>query len=341
MLAGVFVEEGVFEVQERPVPQIQQPDDVLIKVEGCGLCGTDLHILSTPAGHPATPGAILGHEFLGHIVEVGSNVNAFQVGQRVVVDPNLKCGVCAACRQGMENQCENWTTLGIFLDGGFSNYVTAPQRALHPISEQVAFEDAVWTEILSCVVASSDRIAIQPGQTAAIIGAGPVGVLYGLLFKAAGAKVIISDVAPPRLKLAKDVGVDVIVDVQSESLHEAVESHTHNRGVDVVVDAVGTQIQTCLDVAGNRGIVALFGMNSNAQPPVSQYHITRKELTVFGSYVGDHAFPRAIQMLESGAIQPSALVSHNLTVDKMLEGIEAAQRGEAMKVVVTPSPEGN
>ena len=121
MRAAVFVDEGICEIQDRPLPKITQPDEVRLAVEVCGLCGTDLHILATPPGHPATPGTILGHEFLGHIVEVGSQVSAFDVGQRVVVDPNLKCGVCRFCRRGLGNHCENWTTLGIFCDGGFAN----------------------------------------------------------------------------------------------------------------------------------------------------------------------------------------------------------------------------
>ena len=336
MRAAVFAQAGVLEIQDRRVPQITHADEVLIEVEGCGLCGTDLHILATPPGHPATTGTILGHEFVGRIAELGSDVTAFEVGLRVVVDPNLKCGVCRFCRRGLANHCENWTTLGIFQDGGFAQYAVAPQRALHPISETVPFEDAVWTEILSCVLASTDRMAIGPGRTAVVIGAGPVGVLHGMLFQAAGARVIIADRAPLRLDLARGAGIERTVHVDQESLMDAVQESTDGTGADVVVDAVGNQFQTCLNVVGKQGFVSLFGMNAAASPSVTQADITRNEVTVFGSFVGQHAFPRAIQLLESGAVLPSALVTHRLTVDELLQGIEAARRGEAMKVVITP-----
>jgi len=336
MNAGVFVSEGKLEVQARPLPGLSRPDEVVLELEGCGLCGTDLHILATPPGHPATPGVVLGHEFLGKIVETGSEVDMFPKGERVAVDPNLKCGLCRLCRQGLENHCERWTTLGIFRDGGFARYAVVPQRALHPISEAVPFEDAVWTEILSCVSASTDRIGIQPGQTAAVIGAGPVGVLHGLLFQAAGARVLLSDVADARLELAQRVGLKHTVNVARTPLAEAVAERSDGLGADVVVDAVGNQFPACLEAVARRGTISLFGMNERAQPPLPQNEITRNELTVFGSYVGQRAFPRAIQLLERRAIRPSALNTHHLPVSQLPQGIEAARSGEAMKVVITP-----
>lgn len=337
MLAGVFVQEGQLSVRPRPVPQIGRPDEVLIEIEGCGLCGTDLHILAVPPGIEAEPGVTLGHEFLGRVVDTGADVAEFSVGDRVVVDPNLKCGVCRFCRMGLTNHCENWTTLGIHIDGGFTRYAVAPQRALHPISKDVPFEDAVWTELLSCVTASTDRIAIQPGQTAVVIGAGPVGALHGMLFKAAGGSVIISDVAPARLEMAAQAGLDVTVNVKEESLPDVVADMTDGLGAEIVVDAVGSQFPMCLEVAARRGIVALFGMDERAQPPLQQHTITRNEITVFGSYVGYNAFPRAIEILEQEVIKPSILITHLLPLDRMLDGVEAARQREAMKVVVTPA----
>jgi threonine dehydrogenase-like Zn-dependent dehydrogenase len=337
MLAGVFVEEGVLDVRERSVPEISRTDEVLIEIEGCGLCGTDLHVLAVPPGVEATPGVTLGHEFIGRIVETGREVSEFAVGDRVAVDPNLKCGICRYCRRGLVNHCENWTTLGIHVDGGFARYAIAPQRALHPIAADVPLEEAVWTELLSCVLASTDQIAVQPGQTAAVIGAGPVGVLHGMLFQAAGARVIISDIATTRLTLARRAGIDTTVDVNHQQLAEVVAQLTDGLGADVVVDAVGNQFPTCLEVAGRQAVVSLFGMNEWAQPPVQQSVITRQEITVFGSYVGYNAFPRAIEVLEQRIITPSVLISHTLPVEQLVDGVSAARKGEAMKVMVTPT----
>ena len=335
MLAGVFAGEGLLEIQERRIPSPQSPDDVLIEVEACGLCGTDLQILAMPPGHKATPGIILGHEFLGEVITAGANVKNVHVGDRVAVDPNLKCELCRYCRWGMGNQCENWTTMGIFLDGGFTRYVVAPQRALYPISKLIPFEDAVWTEVLSCVTASIDRIAIRPGKTAVVIGAGPIGILHGMLFKVSGARVIISDISQMRLEMAAKTGLET-VNVKDHSLAEIVKDLTHGMGADVAVDAVGTQVETCLNVVGKCGLVSIFGSNEKAKATFQQEIIQRNEITIFGTYVGRHVFPRAIQLLEQGVVKPSVLISHLLPVGQLLSGVEAARRGEAMKVVIRP-----
>lgn len=335
MTAGVFARRGVLEIQERPIPHISNPDEVVLEVEATGVCGTDIHILNDPPGHPATEGAILGHEIVARIVEVGNNVKQYRVGQRVTVDANLKCGLCRPCKRGKQNHCENWTTIGIFQDGGFAKYVVVPQKALQVISDSVPLKDAIWTELLSCVMGSTDRISIQPGQTAAVIGAGPAGLLHALMFQAAGAKVFIADVAPYRLQLAKSAGIEP-VNVKEASLKDTVMAATQNWGADVVVDAAGTQFQNALETVATGGMVSLFGMNSHAMPEVSQNLVTRKELTVFGSYVGYNVFPRAIAVLESGAIKPSQFTTHEVSVSDLPKGIEAAKRGEAMKVMVRP-----
>ena len=335
MIAGVFAKRGVLEIQDRAVPGITSPDEVLLEVEATGVCGTDLHILNDPPGHPATEGAILGHEIVARIVEVGKNVTQYQVGQRVTIDPNLKCGLCKPCKKGKWNHCVNWTTIGIFQDGGFAKYVVVPQKALHLLSDNVPLKDAIWTELLSCILGSTDRISIQPGQSALVIGAGPAGMLHGLMFKAAGAKVFIADVAPYRLNLAKSAGIEGI-NIKEANLKDVVMSTTDNWGADVVVDAVGTQFQIALETVATGGMISLFGMNSHAMPEVGQNLVTRKELTVFGSYVGYNVFPRAIQVLESGSVKPGQLTTHEVSVSDLPKGIDAARRGEAMKVMVTP-----
>lgn len=335
MLAGVFVREGVLEVQPRPIPTLPAEDWVLIDLEGCGVCGTDLHILSVPPAVEATPGAILGHEVIGEVIEIGSDVTTIKVGDRVTVAANLTCGLCRYCKMGKPLHCENWTTLGIHKDGGFAGYMTAPERALHQVSKSLPFEEAVWIEPLSCVVTATDKLAIQPGQVAAVIGAGPIGTLFGMMFKAAGAKVIISDLAPYRLDVAKKAGLDVVVNVKTDSLAEVVNAETGGLGAEVVVDAVGTQLGTAVRLATKQGKVASFGINEAANPAINQYTITRNELSVIGTFVGENTFPRSIQVLESGVIKPSVMNSMILPIQDIFKGIEAARQGEAVKVVVT------
>lgn len=337
MLAAVFEGEGRLDVREVPVPEIQRPDQVLLEVEIGGICGTDLHILEVPPGHPATPGAILGHEYVGRVLEVGDQVTAVRPNDRVVVAPNLACQICAPCRSGRPNQCEHFTTLGIYLDGGFAKYNVAPESALFPISQALPPDEAVFTELLSCVVGGTEKVRLQPGETVAILGAGPVGLMFALVFKAAGAgKIIVTDIAPFRLEYARKVGADVAVNVKEQDPVAATLDATGGRGVDVVVDAVGSLMPQAIEQAAVGGSIVLFGMNQQAMGQVRQYDITRKELTLTGTFIGVNTFPTAIRMLESGAIRPSVLISHRLPLPRIHEGIEALRAGEGIKAIVIP-----
>ena len=336
MIAGTFGGIGILEIAERPIPEIVKADWVLIKNEGCGVCGSDLHILADPPGFEATLGAVLGHEFLGWVVEVGSAVTSIQVGDRVAVNPNMTCGNCRFCKAGQANHCENWTTLGLDMDGGFASYTTAPESALHLVPEDLPFDTAVWIEPLSCVVNGTDKIAIQPAQTAVIIGAGPIGMLHAMMFKAAGAKVVISDLAPVRLEMAEKIGMDVVINAKTDNLTEVVMDFTNGMGAEVVADAVGSQFGKAVEIAARGGQITLFGMSEHARPEVKQFDITRNELTVYGTFVSPYTFPRAIQILASGVIDPSVLNTMKLSIENMQQGIDAARAGEAVKVVVTP-----
>lgn len=333
MLAAVFAREGVLELQQRPVPRIVQPGDVLIEVEGCGICGTDLHILEAPPAHPGTPGSIMGHEYIGRVVEIGPLVQLRRPGERVALAPNLNCGLCRFCRIGRPNHCENFSTLGIFRDGGLARYSVVPERACYPIADHVPFEDAVWTEVLSCVVNSVDNVKALPGETAIVIGGGPVGALHALLFLASGARVVVADVSQPRLDLLRSVGVQRTVNVRDEDLADVVRAET-GFGAEIVVDAVGTQLGVGIELARMGGRVSLFGMNSQALPPVRQNTITRNELTIYGSYVGINTFPRAIAILERGVIKPSSLISRIMPLGEIHQAIAALRDGALMKVVI-------
>lgn len=337
MPAVVFQGEGRWALEERPVPSVRNPEDVLLQVEACGICGTDLHILEVPPGHPATPGVILGHEVIGRVVEVGPAVTHLRPGVRVAVAPNLYCGVCRFCQRGLYNHCERFTTLGIFLDGGLAPYEVAPARALFPISPQVPLERAIFTEVLSTVVGGTLQARLHPGEHAVVLGCGPVGLLFLQVFRASGAgSLIAADIAPFRLEFARRAGADRVVNPREEDL-EAVVREVTGIGADVVVDAVGTLMSTALRLVRPAGTVILFGMNAQARAEIAQYDITRREIRVVGSYVGRHTFPLAIQMLERGAIRPEELVTHRLPLARFGEGLEHLRQGEAVKVMMVPA----
>lgn len=334
MFVPVFLGNGVLEAQERPQPQIKNPDDVLLRVEACGLCGTDLNILAVPPAHKATPGIVMGHEFVGTVEAVGAGVKYLREGERVVVAPRLTCNQCRYCRRGLPNQCEDYKTLGITLDGGLAPYVVAPERALYTISRAVPLDDAVFAEVLACVATGTTRVPVNAGENVVILGAGPVGLLFAMVYRASGAgKIIVSDVAPFRLDVARKNGADVVVNSREQDLEAIVKEHT-DLGADLVVDAVGALLPQAAKLARRGGRIVLFGLQPNALPPVSQYLITRYELTVYGAFGAANQFPGVVQMLESGMVKPSSLITHRIPATEVSKAFDAMRAGETMKVIV-------
>jgi threonine dehydrogenase-like Zn-dependent dehydrogenase len=334
MRVPVFKGEGQLAYERRPVPRPGQPGDVLIKVEACGICGTDLNILSIPPAHKAAPDVIIGHEAVGVVEEVGPGTAGLQVGDRVVIAPRLTCGQCHYCRRGLDNQCTNYQTIGTTCDGAFAPYLCAPQRALYKLNAQVAHDDAVFFEPLSCAVGAAARAPIQAGDNVAIIGAGPMGLLFAQLYRTLGAgRVIVADIVPYRLHFAEEIGVDEALNPTQVDLAQAVRDIT-GLGADLVVDAVGNQIDTAVKLARRGGQVVLFGLRPHDNPAVSQYTITRYDLTIHGSFVGLNPFEQTVQLLESQRLHPAQLISHRVPLTGLAEGVELMRSGQAMKVIV-------
>lgn len=335
MTAAVFEGDGKLAIIERPVPSITQPDDVLIEVEACGVCGTDIHILEVPPGHPATDGVIMGHEFAGIIAETGPGAVGVAPGDRVAVEANVSCGSCSQCKRGAPNHCERFTTLGIFRDGGLARFVVAPASACHRISKDIPREIAALTEPLSCVVNGVEQARLVVGESVVVVGAGPVGLLFVALFRAAGAGLlVVIEPAERRRDVAKRMGADLCVDPSACDAVSAVADATSQEGCDVVVDAVGSQLDTALRCARVGGRVLLFGMNANATATIRQYDVTRNELTVFGTYVGTNVFPKAARILGAGAVDLSPMITHRVPLADLPDALAAIRRGDAVKVVV-------
>jgi threonine dehydrogenase-like Zn-dependent dehydrogenase len=334
MYVPIFKGDGLLEYEKRPVPQPEDPEDVLVKIEACGICGTDLNVLAVPSAHSATPNIVIGHEGVGIVEDLGSGVTELQPGDRVVIAPRLTCGQCQYCRRGLNNQCNNYRTIGTTIDGAFAPYLRAPQRALFKISASVPRDDAVFFEPLSCVIGSVARVPIQAGDNVVIIGAGPMGLLFTQMFRTLGAgKIIVTDIVRYRLSYAEDIGADVALDPTQVDLPEAVQEITA-LGADVVVDAVGNQINTAIKLARRGGQVILFGLRPHDNPTVNQYTITRYDLTLHGTFVGLNPFEQTIKLLESQRLQPSKLITHRVPLSKLKEGVDLMRSGRAMKVIV-------
>ncbi|MCU0505653.1 MAG: alcohol dehydrogenase catalytic domain-containing protein [Chloroflexi bacterium] len=333
MLAAVYHGEGVVRVEEIPEP-VPAPDEVVVHVEACGICGSDVQIANVPPGHPSTPPVVLGHEFVGRITAVGSAATGVEVGQRVIIDPDPKCGACAFCRAGRPANCANIVALGVYRDGALAEYVAAPAACAFPIAEDVPAEIAALTEPLACVVNATNRAAIRPGESAVVYGAGAIGLLFVAVFRASGASpVVVVEPNPRRRAVALEVGADHALSPEDFASRRA---GILPLGADVVADAVGSALGDAIDVAAMGARIVVFGMNQNAVVPIRQVVITEKSIGIFGTYITHYTFPAAIRMIESGSLNLTPIVSDVVPLADALDGLARLRSGEATKVVIVP-----
>jgi threonine dehydrogenase-like Zn-dependent dehydrogenase len=337
MSAVVFKALGEYEVTERPVPRISEPDDMLIKIEATSICGTDVHILHDPPGTPATIGAILGHEFVGTVIETGSAVKCFKAGDKMACDPNVTCGTCAMCQLGHPNLCSNVQCIGIDIDGGFAQYVVVPEKMAVKLPSDMSWDDAIFAEPLNCVMGGMSKIKVLPGETALVCGAGPIGLYFTSMLKANGAgKVIVSEVSAFRSPYALKCGADRVIDPSKENLEEEILKETDGLGVDIAVDAVGVLINDVVNCTRPAGRILLFGQNLAAKQEICEGHIQRKGLELYGNYIGHFTLSSTIKALSSGIVDFKPIITHKLPLRDFAVGMEAMRKGEALEVVLYP-----
>jgi threonine dehydrogenase-like Zn-dependent dehydrogenase len=345
MLAAVFKGEGRLVLEDRPEPELKNDTDALIKVTGVGICGTDLHILQGPPAHPAKKGIILGHEFTGRIVEVESGIPDFKAGESVLIDPHPGCGQCAACKRGEPDRCiplyttaepGHPDTIGIFSDGAMTSYVIVPRQSLYKVSPKVPTHIAALAEPLSCVVNAFDKLEMRPGESVLVLGAGPIGLLFASLFKAAGAsRLIVSEPAEFRRKAARECGATTVVDPRNEDL-EAVVRQELPDGPNIVVEAVGPLLPQAIELVGSHGRVLQFGHDESVEPAVPVGTMLKKEVVIYGAFIGRHSFERTAAIMESGILPLETIVSHRLPLSRIQEGLDLLRQGKGIKVILEP-----
>lgn len=337
MQAVIFKDVGKFEVVTRPVSQIKYGNEMKVKILAASICGTDVHILSDPPGYPGTPGNILGHEFVGEVVEVGSQVRTFKPGDRLICDNNLPCGVCAACLSGDYNVCVNVTAMGVEIDGVFCEYQVIPESSAVKISKETPIDTAIFAEPINCVMGAVQKLKVIPGASVLILGGGPIGMYFASLLRANGAgKVIVSEVSAFRGENALKSGATRIINPTKENLKEEILKETDGLGADIVVDAVGVLIGDAIDLVKVAGQVLVFGLNENSRQTISQTAITRKGITIYGSFIGRYTLLATAKLLESGLVNFDHLITHRLPLKDFGIGLEAMRSGKAFEVILYP-----
>jgi L-iditol 2-dehydrogenase len=334
--AAIFkgVRAGV-SVEEVPDPR-PGTNGVLIGVRDCGICGSDLAILE--GRHNSKPPVILGHELSGEVKEVADGVKGLKVGDHVVVDPNVNCGICGECRSGRRNMCLDLVEIGITSDGGFAELMSAPEMACHAVDPGLSWKEGALVEPLACVVHGFERSRARPDESAVVYGAGPMGLLWVLLLKRAGLRMVVSvDPAKTRREAAMGLGADVTVDPSTQEAVAEVERLTGGRGADIAVEMVGRTetFENAVRSVGTGGRVVVMGVaRRETRGLVSQFDVMSREVTIVGSNASSFEFPSAIRLIQDRVVPADDIVSHELGIDEIQRGFDLCRAGEAMKVMI-------
>ena len=336
MRAAIFEGNGRVAIAERADPKVSRPDDVLIRIAANGLCGSDLRALATPPEMVYDEGVIVGHEFSGTIEDVGDEVT-LEPGARVVVHPIIWCQTCWYCRSGHTNLCDRFVHIGSMRDGGAAELCVVPERMVYRVQDEMAFDLAALAEPLACVLNGTKQASIHPGESVLILGGGPIGLLYLILLKAAGASpLIVSEPAPHRARWARDLGADEVVDPRAASVQDVVRELTEGRGVDVAVDSVGALLPDAVASVRKAGRVLVFGLNERIEATIRPVDLVYREISISGVYIARGTFPLAVKLLTENKLGFDRLVTHRLELEQFDEAIELLRTGEAVKALVVP-----
>lgn len=346
MRAVVFEDVEKVRVDDVPEPTLEEPGDAVVRVTMSAICGSDLHFYHGKA--PLIPGEQIGHEGVGVVEEVGEGVSKFRPGDRVVLSFNAVCGECWFCTHGQHSLCDDFKNLGAGMTGGGlggtqAELVRMPNADLNllKIPEGMEDERALFVgDILTTAVYGAGIAGIRPGDTVAVIGAGPVGFLAAQAARLHDpAEVLVLDMMEDRLALVEKVGATPI-NVKERNAETAVDALTEGRGADVVIEAVGavSAFQSAIDVVRRGGTICVVGMyvteSTELQLGVSWF---RQLKIVFSGVCPIHAWwDRAIQAVADGKIDPLPIISHRLPLDEAPKGYELFDKREATKVVLTP-----
>lgn len=340
MRAVIIDNPGTIRVGSVPDP-MPGPEDLLIRVGACGICGTDLHILagdSPVARYPLVP----GHEFAGEVVALGSNVAhhngsggpKIAVGSRVAIEPNLACDQCEMCRTGHANLCFYYRAIGVTLNGAMAEYVTVPAAKAYPLPETLSMREAALIEPVSCAVRGMHCLNPRSGDTFLIAGAGTMGLLLLQLAARGGAsRIAVVDLNTQRLKQAESMGAARTY----TSIEQALADEP--QGFNCVIDATGIAevIEQAFSAVKRSGKLMIFGVAADeARISLSPFRIYNEEITIVGSMAVLDSFQPALDLMGAGVINTQAMLTAALPLEDISQALKLVRQGEGIKTQVLP-----
>jgi len=346
MLAAVYRAVDEVRLETVPVPTIG-PEEMLVRVHSCGVCGTDLKKIST--GSHSAP-RIFGHETSGVVAAVGEGVSTWRPGERVVVFHHIPCRECFYCQNKTFAQCATYKRVGCTAGfepsgGGFAEYVRVMdwivEHGTVRIPEGVSFEQAAFVEPVNTCMKGIEALRLRQGETVLAIGQGPIGILLSVLARRAGASIITSDLHAERLRIGSSFGLALTIDASRANVVERVRELTEGRGVDAVILAVGgnTLIRTAMDAARPGGRVLLFAQTQHGEAVIDPAAICVDEKTLVGSYSASVDLQEeSVRFVMSREMDLERLVSHRFPLAESVAALKLAAHPQpsSMKVMIQP-----
>lgn len=343
MKAAILKAPGHLMLDEVAMPLC--PDGgLVVKTQACSICSTDVKMFQRGHRDVHYP-RILGHEVTGVVVESRTSGDMFQAGDRVQIFPGICCGLCPACRRGIDNQCEHIGIIGFSHDGGFAEFLVVPPQSVAGggvslIPRGVSYEEAALTEPLASCLNGQQLAGVTEGDTVLILGAGPIGLLHAMLARVRGAsRLLVAERLPARLSMSGMADIDRKIDINGESTEAVVQEETGGRGVDVILIACSEVMVSSLpELLAPRGRLCLFSglPPEKAQILLDTNLIHYRELTIVGAYGSTAAQnSAALRLIASGKVPVAWLITKRLSLGEIQEGLEYVANREGLKAIIT------
>jgi L-iditol 2-dehydrogenase len=342
MRALLLSEYRRFELADLAAPE-PAPGEILIQVAACGICGSDVHGYDGSSGRRVPP-IVMGHEAAGTITALGAGVTGFSVGDRVTFDSTVYCGECAHCCRGEINLCDRRQVLGVSCGdyrraGAFAELIVVPARIVYRLPDNFAFAEATMLEAVAVALHAVSLVSVPPDSTALVVGAGTIGVLVQQALRAAGCGcVFVTDVDDARLQRSRELGATAAI-TAGEDFDDQFLGLTNGTGVDIAIEAVGNNEGVNTAIAGVRkgGSVVLVG-NISREVTLPLQKVVTRQIRLQGSCASAGEYPRAIELLSTGAIRVKPLITAVAPLEQGPLWFERLYRREPnlMKVVLTP-----
>jgi 2-desacetyl-2-hydroxyethyl bacteriochlorophyllide A dehydrogenase len=340
MEAALFT--AVHKMERRDLPQTSPvAGEVLVRVTGCGVCGTDVHILHGDITDGIAPPVVLGHEIAGIVEQAGPEVSGLKPGQVVAIDPVVTCGKCEYCQSGMVNLCRDLQIIGYKRNGGFAQYCVAPASHVVPLREGTSPQAGILVETLACVINGFDRLTPLPGHSALVIGAGTVGLLWTqMLAGATLAPLAVSEPVGSRRELARKLGAEMLFDPSAGGLAEQVRKAGID-GFDYIVDASGDPkaVEEAIPLVRPAGKFLIFGVcPRDSRITVNPFELYNRQISIIASKMPPKTLPRAARLVEAGRIDVNAIVTQTWPLGRLDEAMDgfAKARDRQVKVMIDP-----